>query len=307
MQHVFELVRRVAETKGNVLITGKSGTGKELVAKAIHYHSARKDKMFLPVNCGAIAESLIESELFGHKRGAFTGAVEDTEGMFQLANGGTLFLDEISEIPLHLQVKLLRVIEEKEVRAVGSAKPVKVDVRIIAASNQDLASLVKEGKFREDLFYRLNVVEIKLPPLSERREDIPLLVNHFISKYSKEMSRHIKGVDNETMKLLMSYEWKGNVRELENVIERAVIFANDDYITVKDLPPNIRTSEDLFVNNIPDDLKDAVHVYERRHILYVLRKYNFDKGRAAEALSIGLSSLYRKIDELELPLREGAD
>lgn len=305
MTKVFKLIQRVAPTNSNILIYGKSGTGKELVAKAIHFNSKRKDAIFLPVNCGAISENLIESELFGHKRGAFTGATEDKQGLFKVAEGGTLFLDEIGDLPLNLQVKLLRAIEDKEFLPVGGTKPVSTDVRIIAATNQNLFDKTKVGEFREDLYYRLNVVEIKLPLLNERKEDIPLLVNHFVEKYCKEMGRKINGVDNETMKILMSHDWRGGVRELENVIERAVIFASDDLITANDLSDNLR-GDDL-LHGYPDSLKDALKSFEKEHILKTIKKFEYNKEDAASALKIGLSSLYRKMEELGIPTKSPKD
>ncbi len=301
MKKVLDLVQRVAPTNSNVLIMGKSGTGKELVAKAIHFNSKRKDEIFLPVNCGAISENLIESELFGHKKGAFTGASEDKMGLFKVADGGTLFLDEIGDIPLHLQVKLLRVLEDRAFIPVGGVKPISTNVRIIAATNQNLYEKVKKGEFREDLFYRLNVVEIKLSSLNERREDIPLLVNHFIEKYRNEIGRKILNVDNETMRLLMNYDWKGGVRELENVIERSVIFANGDVITVDALPDYIKGLN--YNDNFPDSLKDALKIFEREHIAKTMKKFNFEKEAVANALEIGLSSLYRKMEELNIPTK----
>ncbi|MCX7797118.1 MAG: sigma-54 dependent transcriptional regulator [Melioribacter sp.] len=305
MKKVFSIIEQVAPTNSNVLITGKSGTGKELVAKAIHYNSKRKDKIFLPVNCGAIAENLIESELFGHKKGAFTGATEDKLGLFKVADGGTLFLDEIGEIPLNLQVKLLRAIEDKEFIPVGGTKPVSTDVRIIAATNQNLQDKIKAGEFREDLYYRLNVVEINLPTLNERKEDIPLLVNHFIEKYCKEMGKKILGADNETMRILMSHDWRGGVRELENVIERAIIFCKKDVITVDDLADYIKGSTE--VHEYPDSLKEALHNFEREHIIKTMKKYGYNKEEVAKALEIGLSSLYRKMDELNIPTKMPKD
>ncbi|MBL0176541.1 MAG: sigma-54-dependent Fis family transcriptional regulator [Ignavibacteria bacterium] len=298
MEKVFDLIRKVAPARSNVLITGKSGTGKELVAKAIHYNSERRDNVFLPVNCGAISETLIESELFGHKRGAFTDAFQDKQGVFQLADGGTLFLDEVGEIPMHLQVKLLRVLDEREVTPVGGSASVKVDVRILSATNQNLFAKVQEGTFREDLFYRLNVVEIRLPSLQERTEDIPLLVDFFVQKYNAEMGRSIRGLSNDTMRMLMQHEWRGGVRELENVIERAVIFCDTDTISPAELPTTFRGEEAALV--APDDFRDAMRLYERRHILEMLQKNGFNKEQAAKALNIGLSSLYRKIDELDI-------
>ncbi len=297
MREVFRLIEKVSLTKGNVLITGKSGTGKELVARAIHERGERRDKIFLPVNCGAISPNLIESELFGHKKGAFTGAYQDKDGMFKMADGGTLFLDEIAEIPPHLQVKLLRAIEEKEILPVGSTRALKIDVRIISATNRDLPESVAAGAFREDLYYRLNVVEIKLPPLKERAEDIPLLVEHFIQKYNAEMGHTIAGVDNETMRVLKSHEWRGGVRELENIIERAVIFCEGNLITMRDLPGTFTAP---FASSAPpDDLKEAVRAFERRHILEILRRTG-SKEKTARALRIGLSSLYRKLDDLAI-------
>ncbi len=298
MQKVFNLIRKVAKTKGNVLITGKSGTGKELVARAIHFNSDRANKPFVPINCGAIVGTLMESEFFGHKKGSFTGAIQDKDGYFKMADGGTLFLDEVGDIPLPLQVKLLRAIEEGTIMPVGATEPIEVDVRIIAATNRDLLKDMEEGRFREDLYYRLNVVEIKLPSLNERREDIPLLVDHFIKKYNKELKRNILGTDNETMRILMNYPYKGGIRELENVIERALILCEGEYITKQDLPPNMIGEE--FDEGMPDRLKDAVAAFEKRHIINVLKRTNNDKEEAAKILDISLSSLYRKMDELNI-------
>ena len=301
MKKIFDVITQVAPTNSNILISGKSGTGKELVAKAIHYNSLRKDKIFLPINCGAISENLIESELFGHRKGSFTGAVSDKDGLFKVADGGTLFLDEIADLPLTLQVKLLRAIEDREFLPVGGTKAVKTNVRIIAASNQDIYEKTKLGEFREDLYYRLNVVEIKLPSLNERKEDIPLLVNHFIEKYCNEMGKPILGVNNEAMRKLISYDWRGGVRELENIIERAVIFAKEDKICIQDLTENVRGSEEN--NEIPEALKEAVQAFERKHILNIFKKYNNDKEAVSSALNIGLSSLYRKMELLGIPTR----
>lgn len=296
MKKVYDLISYVAPTNSNVLIQGKSGTGKELVAKAIHYNSRRKEHIFLPINCGAISENLIESELFGHKKGSFTGAVEDKLGLFKVADGGTLFLDEIGDLPLNLQVKLLRAIEDKKFFPVGATKPMTTDVRIIAATNKNLFEKAKVGEFREDLYYRLNVVEIKLPSLNERKDDIPLLVNHFIEKYCNEMGKRILGIDNDTMRVLISHNWRGGVRELENIIERAVIFARDELIRIDDLSEYIRGN--ATESGYPDSLKDALRNFEKEHILKVHKKYNYDKDVCAKALNIGLSSLYRKMEEL---------
>lgn len=298
MQQVFELIKKVARTKGNVLVTGPSGTGKELVARAIHYNSDRKNKPFVAINCGAVVGTLMESEFFGHKKGSFTGAVRDKDGHFKMANGGTLFLDEIGDIPLHLQVKLLRAIEESEILPVGGTVPISIDVRIIAATNRDLEADIEKGTFRDDLFYRLNVVEIKLPSLNERREDIPLLVKHFIDKYNRELKRKIINADNETMRILMNYSWKGGIRELENVIERALILCDGEYITKNDLPPNMVDFE--YDGDLPDRLKDAVAVFEKKHIINLLKRTGNNKEEAAKILDISLSSLYRKMDELKI-------
>lgn len=301
MKKVFNVISQVAPTNSNVLIVGKSGTGKELVAKAIHFNSKRKEKIFLPINCGAISENLIESELFGHKKGSFTGASEDKQGLFKVADGGTLFLDEIGELPLNLQVKLLRAIEDRQFIPVGGVKSVTTDVRIIAATNQNLFEKTKAGEFREDLYYRLNVVEIKLPTLNERKEDIPLLVNHFIEKYCNEMGKKIIGVDNETMKTLLSHDWRGGVRELENIIERAIIFCSKDTLTTEDLSEYVRGGSTI--HGYPDSLKDALRNFEREHVLKTIKKFEYNKEEAAKALEIGLSSLYRKMDELEIPTK----
>ena len=296
MQDVFRLIQKVAATKGNVLITGKSGTGKELVARAIHYNSPRQTKRFVAINCGAIVDNLMESELFGHKKGSFTGAVRDKEGLFKVADGGTLFLDEVGEIPLHLQVKLLRAIETGEFIPVGDTISQKVDVRIIAATNRNLEEEVEKGKFRDDLFYRLNVIEINLPPLSERKDDIPLLIDHFIRKYNQELNRHITGMDEETKRILMNYEWKGGIRELENVIERALILSEGEKITRQDLPPNLMKLEPT--PETSPRLKDTVAAFEKEYIEQVLKANQGNKEAAAKILDISLSSLYRKIDEL---------
>lgn len=301
MKKVFEIIKRVAQSEGTVLITGKSGTGKELVAKAIHYNGPRKQKRFVAINCGAIVETLFESELFGHKKGSFTGATVDKEGLFKVAAGGTVFLDEVSEIPLHLQVKLLRAIEQKEITPVGMTEPITVDARIIAATNRDLLKQVEQGKFREDLFYRLNVVEIHLPSLAERQGDISLLANHFLEIYRKQMSRAIKGISNEAMSALVHYQWKGEVRELENVIERAVIFCDGDFINLEHLSENLHrfVVDPLEISDRDGhSLKGAAKIFEKRFIEQVLTRYNSDKEQAAQALGISLSSLYRKLEEL---------
>lgn len=298
MQQVFKIIRKVARTKSNVLITGESGTGKELVAHAIHSLGSENGRRFIAVNCSAIPESLLESELFGHKKGSFTSAIKDKKGLFESARGGTLFLDEIGYMPMSCQVKLMRAVEHRQIMPVGSTEPVDIDLRLIAATNRDLFEEIKMGQFREDLYYRMNVVGIHIPPLRERKEDIPLLVEHFIKKYNDEMGKHCVGVSDHVMQLLMSYEWKGNIRELQNIIERAVIFAEDDVIKVSDI--GFLESSAMVSSEGYESLKAAVKIYEREHIYRVLNKYNWNKVEAAKALKVGLSSLYRKIDELKV-------
>jgi DNA-binding NtrC family response regulator len=304
MQRVYDTIKKVAATDGTVLINGKSGTGKELVARAIHLNSKRSEGPFIAVNCGAIVENLFESELFGHKRGAFTGATMDREGFFKASDGGSLFLDEVSEIPLHLQVKLLRAIELKEITPVGTAIPAGVDVRIIASTNRNLGKEVEEGRYREDLYYRLNIVEINLPSLAERMDDIPILVQHFVAKYAQEMGKNVQGVDNEVMKYLLAHQWKGEIRELENIIERAVIFTDGSIVGKEDLPGLFNLRPD---STHPFDtsrtLKDAVDDFERQFITQVLRAHQHNKEATAKALKISLSSLYRKIEELQISLQ----
>jgi transcriptional regulator with PAS, ATPase and Fis domain len=292
-------VQRVAPTRSTVLITGESGAGKEVVARAVHHYSPLRDRIFLPINCAAIPENLLESQLFGHVRGAFTGAVSNQEGMFQRARGGTIFLDEIGDLPLNLQAKLLRALEQREILPVGATTPVKADVRIIAATNQSLARGVEEGKFREDLFYRLNVFEINIPPLRERRDDVPVLVDHFVRLHNEEQKKRFKGVDAAAMRLLVSLPWKGNVRELQNVIEHAMIVGEGDWITVRDLPPPLQQQEGA---SLPatDNLREALRVHEKMHIQNVLNRVDQDKRAAADLLGISLSSLYRKLEELDI-------
>lgn len=295
--NLLALVKKLSGVSSSVLIVGESGTGKELFARAIHYNGITREKPFIAVNCGAIAESLIESELFGHRKGAFTGAVKDRIGYFEAANGGTLFLDEISTLPIQVQSSLLRVLEERVVVPVGDTRPRPVEVRIVAASNQDLHQLCKEGRFREDLLYRLDVVRLQLPALRQRRQDIPLLARHFLDKYTQKMNKPSLGITNAAMRALLSHEWRGNVRELENVIERAVIFAEGTDIDVPDLP--FRPQEDSPEPN--DDLKQALMQFERQLIVASLKRHNNDKVQAAQQLGISLSSLYRKLEELRIP------
>jgi two-component system response regulator PilR (NtrC family) len=306
MREVMGLIRRVAPVSSTVLITGKSGVGKEVVARAIHHFSERREAIFLPVNCGAIPENLLESQLFGHLRGSFTGAVSNQEGLFQRARGGTIFLDEIGDLPLNLQVKLLRAIESKEVMPVGATAPIKVDVRIIAATNRDLREEAEAGRFREDLYYRLNVFGIEIPPLRERREDIPPLIDHFVRLHNRELKKNFKGADGAMVKVLMSLPWKGNVRELDNVIEHAMILADGPWITIQNLPRALRTTVDVPAP-VGDNLRDAMRAYERAHIQSVLAKADNEKRSAADRLGMSLSSLYRKIEELGVGTPESTD
>ncbi len=301
MQRVFETIRKVARTKSNVLITGRSGTGKELVAHAIHSLGPTASHRFVAVNCSAISEGLLESELFGHKKGSFTSAIEDKKGLFETAHNGTLFLDEIGYMPTSCQVKLLRAVEDRQIMPVGSTESIDVNLRLIAATNKDLKNEIKAERFREDLYYRINVVGIHLPSLAERKEDIPKLVRHFIGKFNTEMGKSCVGVTDQAMEMLMNYEWKGNIRELQNVIERASIFAETDRITVADV--GLMGSRTIRLDENREALGQALKVYEREHITRVLNKNDGNKADAAKALGIGLSSLYRKIDELNIDAR----
>ena len=299
LQAVFRVVEKVADTTASILIEGESGTGKELIARAIHYKSRRAAQPFLAVNCGALPENLLESELFGHTKGAFTGAMVDKKGLFRSASGGTLFLDEIGEMPAPLQIKLLRALQEHEVTPVGASVPVKFDARIIAATNKNLETEVAENRFREDLFYRLNVIEISLPPLRARREDIPLLVKHFIAKHAKEQSKTEKIITRDTLSALVNYEWRGNVRELENVIERAFILSGDE-IRLENLPAKIfRGTENNLEMRDPDGLRPTLEEMERRYIREIMTATGEEKTHAAEILGIDLSTLYRKLKRYE--------
>jgi len=299
LQKVFRVVEKVADTNASVLIEGESGTGKELIARAIHYKSRRAAKPFLAVNCGALPESLLESELFGHTKGAFTGATADKKGLFRSSDGGTLLLDEIGEMPQTLQIKLLRALQEHEVTPVGASVPVRFDARIIAATNKNLETEVAENRFREDLFYRLNVIEITLPPLRARREDISLLAKHFISKFAKEQNTVEKVITKEAMSALVNHQWQGNVRELENAIERAFILSNDE-IELENLPPKIKSgAANNFEMRDPEGFRPTLEETERRYILEILKSVNEDKSAAAEILGIDLSTLYRKLKRYE--------
>jgi DNA-binding NtrC family response regulator len=295
MQRVFDMVRRVARTRSTVLLTGESGTGKELIARAIHDASDGHEQRFLPINCAAIPHDLLENQLFGHRKGSFTGADRDQEGLFIHAGRGTVFLDEIADMPLATQAKLLRAIDQKEVMPVGANEPIKVEARVLSATNKDLRAAVATGQFREDLFYRLNVVAIELPPLRERREDIPELVEYLLGRHARTLGKKLHGVSHEAMQRLRAGFWKGNIRELDNVLERAAILGDGPLIDLDDLPPDLAV-----VENDPalvDDLGEAVSRFERRHIERILAE-SPDKKEAARRLNIGLSSLYRRIAEL---------
>ena len=293
MKKVEELVRKVGPTDATVLISGESGTGKELVARAIHHHSGRKDRPFVAVDCGSLVESLLESELFGHVKGSFTGATATKYGRFELANGGTLFFDEVGDISLNIQTKLLRVLQEREITKVGSSKVVRVDVRIVAATNKDLQRAVKAGTFREDLFYRLSVVPVALPALRERRDDIPLLANHFLKKYNKKRKKNVRAISGRAMKALVQYDWPGNVRELENAIERAVVLTENDVIEPSDLLYYGLTVEMPSTSNVVQAKRLAD--VERDHIANTLQMFEGHKGKAAESLGIDRKTLRLKL------------
>ncbi len=297
MQRVFRLVAKVAPTPSTVLLLGESGTGKELVAWAIHRQSPHSESPFLPVNCAAIPNDLLENQLFGHKKGAFTGADQDQPGVFVHAGSGTVFLDEIAELPLATQAKLLRAIEQKEVMAVGANEPIKVKARILAATNKDLAREVERGHFREDLYYRLNVVHLAIPPLRDRREDIPDLVEFFVNKHRRTLGKRFTGVTHEAMQILMACPWRGNVRELDNAIQRAMILGEGPLIDPDDLPPDLVPNRDDPA--LTENLAQAVQRFEKQHIERIL-KHSADKKDAARRLGVALSSLYRKISELKI-------
>jgi len=293
MQEVFQLLENLTGTESNVLIMGKSGTGKELVARAIHAQSPRKDRRFVALNCGGLTETLLESELFGHIKGAFTGAISSKPGVFQEADGGTLFLDEIANMPLSMQVKLLRTIQEGEIKQVGSNQTVKVEVRFIAATNRDLLQAVEEGVFREDLYYRVNVITITLPDLAERTEDIPLLANHFLDWFSKKLRKPVDRIAEDAMGLLMDYAWPGNVRELENCIERAVVLAKGTSITAAEMPPSVRALQQKEGLRLPVGI--TLEDLEREAILRTLAHCNGNRAAAAKMLGLAERTLYRKL------------
>lgn len=300
MHRLFESVRKIAPLKTTVLITGESGTGKELVARAIHELSPRKNAQFVAVNCGAIPETLLESELFGYKKGAFTGATSDKIGLFERAHAGTIFLDEIGELPLGLQVKLFRVLETSEFYRVGESQSRQVDVRMIAASAKNLEEEVASGRFREELFYRLNVFPIHLPPLRERPEDIPLLTEHFIGEFNSKLGCKVEGISPHAIRLLMAYGWPGNVRELENTIERAMILAESGVIEPKHFPERIRSCVSIEDERLSLTLKDNVKAFERQMIVEVLKKVGGNRTQAAKLLGISLRALLYKMKEYEV-------
>ncbi|HVP57828.1 MAG TPA: sigma-54 dependent transcriptional regulator [bacterium] len=295
IRQVFALVDKVAETDSTILIYGESGTGKELVAREIHTKSCRTEGPFVSINCGALPETLLESELFGHVRGSFTGAVRDKDGLFAVAKGGTFFLDEVGETSSTIQVKLLRVLQEREIIPVGGVKPIKVDVRLIAATNADLERDVETGKFRADLFYRLNVIPIRIPPLRERKDDIPLLVEHFLKIYSQGGARPIKTVSPEALDMLMRYDWPGNVRELENALERAVILQEGRVIMPEDLPEKLRSRNKDKTDSVVSVTNLTLDELEKEYLLKVLEETGWHKKRAASILGINASTLYRKL------------
>ncbi|TSK09053.1 MAG: sigma-54-dependent Fis family transcriptional regulator [Geobacter sp.] len=307
MQQLFSRMQRIIKTDSTVLILGESGTGKELVAKAIHFNGSRKDKPFIAVNCSAIPENLLESELFGHVKGAFTGAVKEKVGKFEAANYGTIFLDEIGTLPMHLQTKLLRVLQEQEVERVGSNKQIKLDVRVVSATNVNLEEEVARGNFREDLFYRLNVIPVQIPPLRERVEDILPLTKHFLEKNCRAMQRPIMHLDKEALEALEAYPWNGNVRELENIMERIVALTESDVITLRDLPANIAKnyiegSHSTSVTPAGIDMVQAINEIEKRMITEALQLSGGVKARAAVMLSINRTTLVEKMRRLGMPL-----
>ncbi len=312
MKEIFKVVKQIADSKSTALIMGESGTGKELISRAIHYNSNRKNFPFVTINCAAIPETLIESELFGHEKGAFTNAIERKLGRFEVAHQGTLFLDEIGELSLATQAKILRFLEEREFNRVGGSKTIKVDVRLITATNKDLNQMIKKGSFREDLYYRINVVPIVIPPLRDRKEDIPLLIDHFINKFSIENNKNVRGINKEALDVLIQYEWPGNVRELENLVERVIALTFNEYILLNELP--------LSFKNIPkmNGLKESVlegkvsflqaeEEFEREVILDALKKTNYIQSHAAEILGISRRILKYKMDKLGINQMKGRD
>jgi transcriptional regulator with GAF, ATPase, and Fis domain len=303
IKEIFKMIKQIADSKSTALIMGESGTGKELISRAIHYNSNRKSFPFVTINCAAIPETLIESELFGHEKGAFTNAIEKKLGRFEVAHQGTLFLDEIGELSLATQAKILRFLEEREFNRVGGSKTIKVDVRLITATNKDLNQMIKKGSFREDLYYRINVVPITLPPLRERKDDIPLLIDHFIKKFNLENNKNVKGISKEALELMMQYEWPGNIRELENLIERVIALTSNEYIQLSELPLSFKNIPKI--NGLKESILDgkvsfteAEEEFEREVILDALRRSNYVQSHAAEILGISRRILKYKMDKL---------
>jgi DNA-binding NtrC family response regulator len=299
MQKIYDLIEKISHSASNLLISGESGTGKELVAKAVHYHGLRKEGPFIAVNCAAIPETLLESELFGYKKGAFTDARSDKRGLLFEANEGTLFLDEITEMPPTLQAKLLRVIEERKVRPLGDTTSYPIDVRIISTTNRDIGKQIREGRFREDLYYRLKVIDIELPPLRDRKEDIPLIIQHFITKFNKNLKKNISGISEDALKLLLNYAWPGNVRELENIIERAITLTQVEVISPEDLPTPMAQGEDRNSTGKALRGKYTVDQLEKEYIKKVLIEAGGNKSKAAQILGLNRKTLYRKLQEEE--------
>lgn len=308
MHQVFDLIKRVSMAPTNILVTGESGTGKEVIAKAIHYNGPLKDRPFVTINCGAIPENLMESEMFGHKKGSFTGAVVDKSGLFEVADGGTLFLDEVGELPLSIQVKLLRAIQERVIRRVGATDDMKVEVRIIAATNRNLEEMVKSGGFRQDLFYRLNVINIRSPSLRDRKEDIPLLAHHFLKKYNERLGKNIGGISTEAMQILVGYDYPGNVRELENMIERTVALEAGSTILPESLPPMVNTSSgrklasssEIEIGPEGIDLDKVIGQIEKELLVKAIHAAQGTKKRAAKLLHITFRSMRYRIEKYSL-------
>jgi two-component system response regulator PilR (NtrC family) len=315
MHEVFDLIKRVSQAPTNILITGESGTGKEVVAKAIHYNGTLKDKPFVTINCGAIPENLMESEMFGHKKGSFTGAVADKSGLFEVADGGTLFLDEVGELPITIQVKLLRAIQERVIRRVGATEDMKVDVRIIAATNRNLEEMVQKGGFRQDLYYRLNVINIKTPPLRDRKEDIPILAQHFLKKYNDKLGKSISGISAEAMEALKKYDYPGNVRELENMIERTVALEGGQTILPESLPPMVNTmsgrkmasSHEIEVTSDGVDLDKIMGQIEKELLIKAIHQANGVKKKAAKLLNITFRSMRYRVEKYNLGTTDDLD
>ena len=304
MQEIYELLPVVAQSKSTVLIEGESGTGKELIAEAIHLNSPRRAGPFIKVNCAALAEGILESELFGHVKGAFTGAIADKKGRFELANKGTIFLDEVGETSLHTQVKLLRVLQEEEFERVGGTESIKVDVRVIAATNKNLTKALENGQFRDDLYYRLRVVPISLPPLRERKDDVPYLVKHFVNKFNKEMNKEINNVSPKVMDFLMEYNYPGNIRELENILEHGFVRCQGNTILIEHLPKDIFKSTERMPEVVFGESDNPLMILEREFILKILNQHNWRQGEVAKRLKISRATLWRKIKQLKIDKEE---